>query len=72
MPRAALACELGVVAQIYRVALGTFPLNAWVQLDLWQGPRVQRWAYVNLATLMRSAAHTHPEHRPLLDGMRAH
>eukprot|EP00959_Pyramimonas_sp_CCMP1952_P415114 8697883-Pyramimonas_sp.AAC.1 len=67
VPRAMLACEQGVLAQVNRVALGTLSLNAWVQLDLWQGPRVQRWAHLNQATLMRSAAHTYPEHRQLLD-----
>eukprot|EP00959_Pyramimonas_sp_CCMP1952_P409224 8576323-Pyramimonas_sp.AAC.2 len=72
MPRAVLACELGVLAQVYRVALGAFPLSAWVQMDLWEGPRVLSWAHLNLAPLLRAAAHTFPDHQMLLDGVRTH
>ncbi|CAK0850757.1 unnamed protein product, partial [Prorocentrum cordatum] len=72
MPRAVLACELGVLAQVFRVALGTFPLSAWVQMDRWRGPRVLSWAHLNAASLLRAAAHTFPEHQRLLDDMRTH
>ncbi|CAK0788059.1 unnamed protein product [Prorocentrum cordatum] len=72
MPRAALACELGVLAQVFRVALGTFPLSARVQMDRWRGPRALSWAHLDMAPLLRAAAHTFPEHQRLLDDLRAH
>eukprot|EP00959_Pyramimonas_sp_CCMP1952_P310225 6492714-Pyramimonas_sp.AAC.1 len=41
-------------------------------MDRWRGPRVLSCAHLNVAFLLRAAAHAFPEHHRLLDDMRAH
>eukprot|EP00959_Pyramimonas_sp_CCMP1952_P001720 35327-Pyramimonas_sp.AAC.1 len=40
LPRDALRLEMGVLAQVCRVALVTFTAEAWSQIERWSGPRV--------------------------------
>eukprot|EP00959_Pyramimonas_sp_CCMP1952_P022915 481437-Pyramimonas_sp.AAC.1 len=72
MPLAVLRLELMTLAQVFRVALGAFPLSCWSLLHAWGGPRITRWAFMGCAALARAALHTFPQFNDIHNRLRHH